>query len=157
MDLTAYTVLGVEQRQRVPTTGIVVGRFAVRMEELRGMSSRSDGGIIDVQGKTAIDHLPSGYIVAWLNDAPDALLVADDLSRFALEDVSGTTPDEVVRQLGPDIVDWLGAAMRAPRAFGFRVWWTRRGIDRPIEGRACNAVADLSPERLGNLGLAWSG
>ncbi len=111
-----------------PRQGLQVGRFAVRRagdsEIYRDRFNRIGQHIGYV-----IDHVSSGIAVCAARDFASAMLVADDVSRFALHDPDGQSAEELIAQLGPRLLSWIdaaGAMQQLPpfRIVPYREWLT---------------------------------
>lgn len=118
-----YKVIGVEGTMRV--TGYQIGRFAVRPTP-PGFTVFSMNNKPCVTHAWLLDHIPSGFVVLSLDTFAEAVVVADDLSRFSKSDPSTKNPAKVLQQVGPDMDAWLrGILLRQRRglpAIGFREW-----------------------------------
>lgn len=52
-------------------------------------------------------HVPSSRLAGDSDSFDTAMMVADDVSRFALRDPETDDPEQCYRDLGPDVVAWI--------------------------------------------------
>lgn len=106
-------------------TGYQIGRFAVRSTPPNFMVFSTDNQPC-VTRAWLVDHIPSGFVILSVDTFEEAVVVADDLSRFSKSDPSAKKPANVLKQIGPDMDAWLrGILLRQRRglpAIGFREW-----------------------------------
>lgn len=108
-------------------SGFQVGRFAVVHDPAGRRIQRADGSVGTSNAKFFVDHIPSGVCVCSLVTGIDALVVADDISRFARSDPDSKDPMQARNQVGPIVDQWmrLSCAPRVSRGLpvlGFREW-----------------------------------
>jgi hypothetical protein len=72
----------------------------------------------------AVVHVPTGTTFFYAQKPEEALLLADDISRFSAKDPSSKNEIKVVGQLGPNVMRWarvqFGNAREGRRICGFR-------------------------------------
>lgn len=92
--------------RRVKQRGHLVGRFAVRKVRPDEEFHDPRGVVYHARGYV-IDHIPSGISVTNTRTFEDAMLIADDVSRFAVADADATNPIALYEQLGRKVMFWL--------------------------------------------------
>lgn len=87
--------------------GFQVGRFAVRLMPEDSVVGWYDGkGGKRTNRLWVVDHVQACTGVVNVATHEDAMIVADDISRFSKEDVVGDDWDSIARAMGPDILAW---------------------------------------------------
>jgi hypothetical protein len=115
--------LSVNRGQWKPVEGLQIGRFAVRLNFVGGVNRKRDpGGNTHAVRAYAVDHVPSGLLVADFDAFDKAVAFADDISRFSAHDPSSSSHVALVNELGPDIVRWTRDCIEADRAIPYRTW-----------------------------------
>ncbi len=101
----------------VPVRGFQVGLFAVRRIPDRSPISGPSGNTLDAGARVwVVDHMPSHMAVVNVCSFEEAMIIADDLSRFAPESCSAAANwGELDKALGP-LVDWCRALVQGTRS-----------------------------------------
>lgn len=98
-----------------------IGQFAVRTVEA-GEGTPTKQGII--RGYThAVDHHPSGINISITYCIEDALLVADDVSRFCAGATTDLVPADVPSlraYIGPEVLKWINFIYERRIVVGYR-------------------------------------
>ena len=110
--------------RRYRVAGLQVGRFAVRAAQ-NVLLIAPNGDELVLETGWLVDHVPSGSTAIAVSNGPLALLVADDISRFAEQDPTATDLATAARQCGVPIARWLDAVARGECTVGFREWRER--------------------------------
>lgn len=118
-----YSELGVTEWQ--PTVGLQIGRFAVR--ELRPNELLCDGRDTFV-ARFIVDHVPSGHGLIGTMRLEDAIVIADDVSRFAVTDPDAGHIEQALKQIGPELLDWLRSCSKRGEFAPFRQWQAKRAV-----------------------------
>lgn len=133
LDTVSYGMLHIDRvtkaSSRVQQHGVQVGRFAVRQGN-PGDSIMVASDPVRMR-RFAVDHMASGVQAGHFDDFRDAMIFADDISRFSAQDPDGTDPAAVVAQLGPAVYEWLQACNSGGIAIPFRRW-QGRDFDREL-------------------------
>lgn len=100
--------------------GIQVGYLAVRYTDRR--THNYETGEVHPPG-WVVDHPRSGcFVFPCARTFAEAMIIADDVSRFSsTPELTATTLPNLVRQVGPDIIDWL-KTYRPGEFVPFRDW-----------------------------------
>lgn len=105
-----YKVRRHNQGRRVlfaPVNGFQVGRFAVRKRTQLDLEAIGRNGHSVPVRQYIVDHINTGIIVIDTDTFDDAVMLADDISRFSKRDPRTRDPNKFMAQLGKDIVEWL--------------------------------------------------
>ena len=85
--------------------GVQVGRLAVRYEYRANIGG---AGELPMPPGWIVDHMGSHLaIYGPVETFAYAMVIADDVSRFAPQDLSAESMEGLIDQLGPDVLDWL--------------------------------------------------
>lgn len=137
LDTVSYTMLHLDPRNgqgmRVEVHGVQVGRFAVRQSDPgdSGYEHADPAKGRFLMRRFVVEHIPSGLQAAHFDDFRDAMVFADDVSRYCVADPDGTEPANVIAQMGPAVYDWLQACNAQNIAIPFRRW-QGRDFDREL-------------------------
>jgi hypothetical protein len=105
-------ILGKPDAQNYTTvTGVVVGRFGVHE------AHRQEDG-------WSVTHLPTGLNMIYAESFSQAMILADDFSRFSKKDPSSRDRRRVKEQLGPDVCAWGSYMRKTGNRVSFRQWQT---------------------------------
>jgi hypothetical protein len=101
----------------VPVRGFQVGLFAVRRIPDRSPISGPSGAAMNAGARVwVVDHMPSHMAIVNVASFDEAMVIADDLSRFAPEDsAEATNWGELDKALGP-LVDWCRELVQGVRS-----------------------------------------
>lgn len=99
--------------------GVQIGRFGIH--EITDAEDRTEH---PKWAKYAVDHINTGKCVLRTRTFEDAVMIADDLSRFSRSDPSSRNREKVIRQLGPSVARWIYDQYKKPdgRVIGYREW-----------------------------------
>lgn len=104
--------------------GLEVGRYLVVKTPPSLQYEIDKAGCVCQARSWGIVHIPSRTIIISCESLALALLVVDDLSRFAPSDVDGTTLEAFIEQLPIPMQEWLVHCADEP--LGFREWHDQR-------------------------------
>lgn len=107
--------------------GYQVGRFAVRRSEDNAVGFNGQRQPVKLK-PWLVDHIETGFIVIAVESFHEAMIVADDVSRFSQEDPDTNDPDLFFKKLGPEIVGWLKTIIRTQQVLDFRQWKAARSL-----------------------------
>jgi hypothetical protein len=123
--VVTYSELGVTEWQ--PTVGLQIGRFAVR--QLQPGELLCDGrDTFRVVARFIVDHVPSGHGLIGTMRFEDAVMIADDVSRFAVADPDAGHIEQALEQIGPELLDWLRSCSKRGEFGPFRQWQAKRAV-----------------------------
>lgn len=138
----------------VKVRGYQVGRFAVRLAPQDLQLADTHGVIYGNVGadQWVVDHVPSGLIIARQTNFADAVVVADDASRFSKFDPKYKDFNRLKDCLGHDLVTWLTCLLGGEPVTpgGFRQWW-RRKAERAFQGVMGSQSASLVENALADM------
>ncbi len=66
----------------------------------------------------------------------DALIIADDLSRFSRKDPSAKDQSRFFEQIGPHVVEWLMSVIKNKKVMNYRDYYQRLNAVQPTPDRA---------------------
>ena len=126
-----YAILGYEEWDQpaefFDAVGVQVGHFAIRETDPDEICKHDETGEVSPARGFSVDHIHTGFGLfdAWT--FADAMIVADDLSRYAAEEPltdDCSSRDELDRQIGEPLGEWLDAMDELPagQVIGFRAW-----------------------------------
>lgn len=124
IDAAEWTVVDRAHAKRQTVRGTQVGRFGVRL-------ARPDETVATAHGQRyrtraiVVDHIPSGAIAFSSDDFAEAMLVADEFSRFSVEDPDSADMARAGAQIGPELFEWLRGALQG-QLKPFREWRSSR-------------------------------
>lgn len=115
-----WTVKGQPGVTRREVSGYQVGRFAVRTRTEEDLTAFDSQGRNILVKEYLIDHVNSGIIVIDVDTFINAMVIADDLSRFSRVDPNSKEPQKVLQQIGPEVVEWLKWIISNRKVVGLR-------------------------------------
>ncbi len=108
---------------RKSVTGWQIGRFAVRNASYEAYAKQNGTG-----EAWAVDHIPSGFVMVWRKTFEEAVVLADDFSRFSTEDPAAEDRVEAARQIGPKVIEYMRSSLQNDsETLGYRTWLQRQG------------------------------
>lgn len=113
------------RRYRDDVAGFQIGRFAIRQRTEKDTDAYSKSGNLVRLREQIIDHINTGIILVTLDSFEDAVVVADDVSRFSKKDPSTEDQAKFFEQLGPHIIEWLKWCIRHNKAVSYRTFGAR--------------------------------
>lgn len=145
VDTIAYTSRG--PNREVIVSGMQVGRFAVRYDKT--VMLNLDNNIHFKSRGWLVDHVPSGYVIMDVYTFSDAVLIADEISRFSVADPVGTDMPSLAEQLGDELCTWLEWIESNDGVGG---WDFRRWLKRTVP----NDIAELARQEARANPPLWS-
>jgi len=107
-------------------SGVQVGYFAVRAELVNEtVPSVSTGLLRRVRG-WVVDHWPSGLSIVDAPSFADAMVLADDLSRFCANEADGTSSRALAHAFGPMLTTWFRDVRETGVVLPYREWCALR-------------------------------
>jgi hypothetical protein len=101
---------------------VQVGRFMVRPRLVGEICVSQADGVVREHRAYVIRHIPTDSWVCDLDTFADAMIVADDLSRFSLHDPCSRDRAKAAAQVGDEVQRWCTQVRRTGVAMSFREW-----------------------------------
>jgi hypothetical protein len=105
---------------QAPVSGFQIGRFAIRQRSEKDVDAITRSGKLVRLREHIVDHINTGIVLVTLDSFEDAVVVADDVSRFSRKDPSTKDREKFFEQLGEHLINWLKWCIQHNKAVPFR-------------------------------------